>query len=380
MTDKLVVVGLPGERFSLLQAACRRAGITPTLISYTEALTGLEEHVEMGTVVRLESTDEDPVAVNLYLVRGAKINDRFEPHAERISAADAPYQEFLPGEIRAMRQLHLGRSAIWEQIHQQSESLGATLMNSAAGLTLTFDKRATAQRMHAYNVPTPFSPGAARCFDDVATLITEVPGQQLMVKTAHGAGATGIIALRANNGRWHALSTALLTNSGLRNTRTVHSLNKVSEIRALVDAVCRQVVHVEHWVPKAAMTNGRFDLRVVVIGGTARQVLMRCATGPFTNLHLGAQRGDVVALRLRLGEEMWAAILQMAERAVGAIGGLHYAGVDVVVQSDWKTILVLEVNGFGDWHPEVLVDGMDTYDWELRALTDPTVSPDDSVR
>jgi glutathione synthase/RimK-type ligase-like ATP-grasp enzyme len=371
MTSELVVVGLPDERFSLLAAACARAGReAPKLISYAEALTGLQKHVGEGTVVRLESTDEEPTARTLYLVRGAEIHDRFEPHAERISAADAPHQEFFPGEIRTMRQLHLGRSAVWEQIHEQANSLGARLMNSAAGLTISFDKRTTAQRMRANNVPTPTSPGAARCFDDIATIITEVPGQQLMIKTAHGAGATGIVALRANNNRWQALSAALLTGSALWNTRTVRSLNSVSEIRALVDAVCRQVVHVEHWVPKAATTEGRFDLRVVVIGGTARHVLMRCADGPFTNLHLGAKRGDVGALRRRLGEEMWDQILRIAERAVEAIGGLLYAGVDILLQSNWKTILVLEVNGFGDWHPDVLVDGNDTYDWELRELSE----------
>ncbi len=83
---------------------------------------------------------------------------------------------------------------------------------------------------------------------------------------------------------------------------------------------------------------------------------------------LETRRGNVEQLRRRMGESMWDRILRLAERAVTAIGGLLYAGVDVVVQSDWSSIVVLEVNGFGDWHPDVFLDGKDTYDWELAAL------------
>ena len=71
-----------------------------------------------------------------------------------------------------------------------------------------------------------------------------------------------------------------------------------------------------------------------------------------------------------MGNEAWGSALSLAERAVAAIGGLSYAGVDVLVGRAPGRLAVLEVNGFGDWHPDVFVDGMDTYDWELRNLVE----------
>jgi hypothetical protein len=32
--------------------------------------------------------------------------------------------------------------------------------------------------------------------------------------------------------------------------------------------------------------------------------------------------------------------------------------------------LLCIATGFGDWHPDVFVDGLDTYDWEMRALAE----------
>jgi glutathione synthase/RimK-type ligase-like ATP-grasp enzyme len=365
----ILVVGIADERFALLWAACERIGLVPPrLISYHDALTNLGGNVDANTVLRFESTDEDPGALRACLLEGAELVLEEQPDAARMTVNEVRAHVFQKGEILAMHQAYLGRCQMWRTIESQANGLGVRMMNSAEGLATVFDKRLTSTRLRAADVLVPTSLGVVNGFDDVVARIDEVPGRQVMVKTAHGAGATGIVALRSNGKQWLAHTTAVMENAKLWNTRRVRSLSDPVEIRSLVEALCQHVVHVEHWIPKAATKHGPFDVRVVVIDGVAQHVLMRSAKGPFTNLHLGAQRGDVPALRHRLGEQTWERLRTLAEHAVAAIGGLLYAGVDVVVQSDWTTLAVLEINGFGDWHPDVFVDGMDTYDWELQAL------------
>jgi hypothetical protein len=42
--------------------------------------------------------------------------------------------------------------------------------------------------------------------------------------------------------------------------------------------------------------------------------------------------------------------------------------VDVLVRTDWQHHAILEMNAFGDYHRNVLVDGLDTYLGQLQAL------------
>jgi glutathione synthase/RimK-type ligase-like ATP-grasp enzyme len=396
----IVVVGVRDERFALLEAACKKSNrFRVELVSYGEAFTNIGAFIDANSIVRFESTDENPEALKACLVEGARVLDGngYEGHetgsvdafvvsavdstrnrpssspvdgvpVERLSVADAERHKPETGAIFAMHQAYVGRVSMWRQIEQQAIGVGATVMNSAESLAITFDKRATAQRLVAADVSVPTSLGPVRCFDDIVLRIGDVPGRQVMVKTAHGAGATGMVALRTDGRRWHASTTAILVDGRLWNTRTIRSLNQFEQIEPLVDALCRQVVHVEHWIPKASTVEGQFDLRVVVIGGNARHVLMRSANAPFTNLHLGARRGSVEQLRARMGDDLWQEAMVLAERAVAVIGPMLYAGVDILLKNDWKSLCVLEVNGFGDWHENVLVDGMNTYEWELLEL------------
>ena len=74
---------------------------------------------------------------------------------------------------------------------------------------------------------------------------------------------------------------------------------QLPEIAALIDALCSHRVHVEEWIPKAGLDGHTLDLRVVVIDGTARQIVARLSRSPMTNLHLLNERGDPAAVRER---------------------------------------------------------------------------------
>lgn len=372
--NRLLVIGCESERLGLLRQACQRAGTSLELISYGEAFSNIDAHLRTSTsqptFVRFESTDEDPESTMRYLLAGADVDDD-EPGAERFDRAQCLAYKPQVGAIRASRQLFLGQNRIRQAIEQAALGVGVEVMNSAAAIATAFDKRLTSRVLANANVPVAHCPGPVRSFDDVLAAIKQVPYRQVMLKLAHGSGATGIVAIRSTQTRMCAYTTAVVDReSHLWNTRKVHRLDDLREIDALVTAACQQVVHLEQWVPKATIGAQQFDLRVVVIDGTARQVLVRMSNSPFTNLHLGGRRGQVEDVRTRLGAKRWTEILTIAERAVAAMPGLLYAGVDVLIASDWRSFCVLEVNAFGDWHPDVYVDSKDTYDWELQTLRD----------
>jgi hypothetical protein len=44
-----------------------------------------------------------------------------------------------------------------------------------------------------------------------------------------------------------------------------------------------------------------------------------------------------------------------------------YAGFDVLIEPDFRTAWILEVNAFGDLLPRTLHEGRDTYEWEIEA-------------
>lgn len=143
------------------------------------------------------------------------------------------------------------------------------------------------------------------------------------------------------------------------------------DVRLLIDYLCRETVQVEQWLPKASLAGRMYDLRIVVIAGRARQVVVRTSAQPMTNLHLGNRRGDLPALQARVGPARWADILATAERAAAAFGDSLYMGVDVLVLPGYRESRVLEVNAFGDLLPRVESQGQDTYESEIAACLAP---------
>jgi hypothetical protein len=154
----------------------------------------------------------------------------------------------------------------------------------------------------------------------------------------------------------------------LYNSRRVRVYQARAGIVELIDALCRHGVHVEEWLPKAGFGGRVFDLRVVVIRRRARHVVVRGSRSPITNLHLLNERGDVQALRARMGSVAWKAAMVTCERAKGCFPNSLYAGLDLVIAPDFRRHAVVEVNAFGDLLPGVLSEGQDTYEAELRAL------------
>ena len=81
---------------------------------------------------------------------------------------------------------------------------------------------------------------------------------------------------------------------------------------------------------------------------------------------MGNEKGKLAELEADWSIPVIQNAKRLAEKAVAAVGGLFYAGVDVVVSPDgWG--FVIEVNAFGDMLLDIYKEGMNSYDSELRA-------------
>jgi hypothetical protein len=157
----------------------------------------------------------------------------------------------------------------------------------------------------------------------------------------------------------------------LFNRRRIQLYRGLKDVREVVNAACGERCLAQVWVPKAGMSGRAFDLRVVVIAGRARHVMVRLGRGPITNSQLLGGKGDEQTLHRRMGEEAWSRMLSLCEETMTkCFPRSLYAGLDVLIEPDFQTARILEVNAFGDLLPRTLCEGRDTYTWEILELVE----------
>ncbi|MDE3720684.1 STM4014 family protein [Nocardiopsis sp. N85] len=351
----LVVVGVPGgRRLELFRAAAAASGWTePVVLPWRDLASGPVE-VPDDALVRVDSPGGD-VATE----RSLRGWDR-DPD---------PYRAEGTGDH------HAGfRSALDRLAEAVAAAPGAHLLQDVDDLVVMCDKRRCHARLEAAGVPVP--PALAGPVGDYRALreaMEERRWRRVFVKPAHGSSASGVIALAtAPGGRVSAVTSAHLTRDGegrpaLFNSLRLCTYTREEDVAAVVDALAPDGLHVERWVPKAGFAGKTIDLRVVVTAGKARHVVVRSSDSPMTNLHLGNARGDLEALRAKVGPDRWDEAMAVAEAAAGCFATLH-AGVDLMATPGWRSFAICEVNAFGDLIPGVLHEGRDTYAEQLHAL------------
>jgi glutathione synthase/RimK-type ligase-like ATP-grasp enzyme len=328
--------------------------------------------VQPGDVVRIESPGQDFAVERLLLELGAAVADD-EGTYERISRERVQQLAFEKGRILPSRQWYLGFCRALRMIEDQLAHCAAhRLMQTPAGITTMFDKRACHALMLAQGVPVPPALPPVQSYEALIATMRSHGWDRVFIKPAHGSSASGVVAYETNGAQQRATSTVEMVQEAgelrLYNSRRMRVYTEAGEVATLIDAVCGQRVHVERWVPKAAIAGASFDLRVVVIAGSARQVVARTSHTPMTNLHLLNARGDLAAVRERLGENAWQAALATCEQAMAIFPWSLYAGIDLLIERDYRRHAVLEINAFGDLLPNALHQGGDTYTLELQAM------------
>jgi hypothetical protein len=371
-----VVVGNPGcRRVALFQEALTRCRLRPAmLVPYAELLAGrmtLEQVVRSGTVVRLESPGRDFEVEKALLAAGANEADAFGP--TRINRHAAAQLEFDKGRIWYPRQWYLGFRATLRRLAEQlSRCPPHVLTNRPADIEVLFDKNRCQELFARQGIPVPRGLGPVHSFAQLHERMRQTGCQRVFVKFAHGSSASGVVAYQISGARQQALTTVeMVRRQGellLYNSRRIRRYHRPDEIVALINALAREGVRVEEWMPKAGINEHVFDLRIVVIAGQVRHVVVRMSRNPMTNLHLLSRRGDLPALLTRMGPEAWQAARRTCEQAAAVFPRSLHLGVDLLITPGYRRHAVLEGNAFGDLLPDVLSEGVDTYEAEIRAV------------
>lgn len=369
---QFVVIGNPeNRRVGYFEAAARAQGFAaPFIIPYLDVL---DERVDWGAVLRdcavlrIESPGENFAVTQRLIALGADHPDLGD--ASRISAQAARALSFDKGRIYYNRQLALGFFRVLERIACILQDFPTIrVMNSPRAIRLLFDKAACHAHFQAKGVAVPAALYGVKSYEDLRARMHEKRWRQVFIKPVFSSSASGVLAFRAHKGKVQAFSTTRRVGDALYNHLGVKKYIDEAEIRRLVDYFACEGILVERWIPKASLTEGSFDLRIVTIGGKPQHRVIRQSKSPLTNLHLGNQRGKLEVLEAQLGTEGWAHIDMLARRAAHAISGAHYMGLDIMLGTNFKQAYVLEANAFGDLLPRITVEGLNTYEMELATF------------
>ena len=338
------------RRVGLFTAAALAAGLpAPRVVEWRDVLRDGGHDFAADEVVRLDSPGENAEVDRL--LRGVD-----EP--TRVEGSATWYARFLTA-VGSLR--------------------GGVRLDDPAELAVLFDKRRCHARLAAAGVPVPPSPtsGGAwpvRGWDDVRAAMREHRMPRVFVKPAHGSSGSGILAVEAGAGRLHATTPVEVAPGGrLHNSLRVRRLTDERTVAGIVDALAPDGLHIERWLPKAALAGRSADLRVLVVAGRATHAVVRTSRFPLTNLHLGGVRGDLAAAKAAAGDR-WAEALEICERAAACFPGTLCVGVDLLPATGWRRFAVGEVNAFGDLLPGLLglpgggAEERDTYAAQLAAV------------
>ncbi|WP_170315362.1 STM4014 family protein [Streptomyces abyssomicinicus] len=367
---RFAVVGNPeNRRVALFSAAVRAAGLPgPRVVPWLDVLRAGGARFGDDETVRVDSPGENPDVDRM-------LRDVTDP--ARVEGSARWYRRFTA----AARTL-----------------TGGHRLDDADELAVLFDKRRCHAVLREAGVPVPASPtsgpGAApvRGWEDVRALMREHRLPRVFLKLAHGSSASGVLAIEtASGGRIRATTSVERADDGrMFNSLRLRRHHDEREIAAVVDALAPDGLHLERWVPKAAVGGRTCDLRVVVVAGRATHAVARTSRSPMTNLHLGGERGDLAAVRaaVETAGGDWAGLLAVCERAAACFPRTLCVGVDLLPAVGWRRFAVGEVNAFGDLLPRLTglpgsgAEGLDTYAAQVRAVlrTDPASVPPHSPR
>lgn len=352
-------------------AAAEKLAAQCSVYSYESILKGevsFKSIVSQRGILRIESPGENDFVHRAFVEMGMqKATDKY---SRSINI------EF--GEIKFKKYWYLGFSQFLNELQKAIEEFGKgiRLLNSPDSIQLMFDKWSCQQILKKKKIPVPELLGKIDSFQELQELLEKNSVSRVFLKPFYGSSASGVVAFRSSRvsnskpselpSKLSARTSVLLKKEGseyrLLNSLKMQAYQSVYDIEKIVDALARDGLYVEKWLPKERGESGVIDFRVLVINGKAKHLVVRESDSPITNLHLGNKRADLTATKGRLGESVWEQIQTTAESAVSAIDGVFYAGVDLLVKANTEEVFVLEVNAFGDLLPNLLCEGLGCYE------------------
>lgn len=355
---RLVLLAAPeGKRARLQSQACAALGLpAPHIISWREWLTRpqcLDEALREPCWLKLEPPAEDESARRILLQRGCDLLGLdCPPHLAR-------------GELFAQHAWFAAFSQALQLLGEQVASSPARLWNSVAGIILMSDKLACQQHFQAHGLPTAQLLGQIENYRHLRDVCAQHGLRRVFLKARYGSSAAGVLAWRCTeDGREQALSSAQMDDTGrIFNSKRQQRYQKRNEIARLVDLLCAQHAYAETWLNKPRWQDAHYDIRILCIGGQAKQRVARISAQVMTNLHLDSTRG---ALAQMLSAQEQQLLQEQAERAAQSFAGCQGVGLDIVLKRE--RLHFLEANAFGDLLPNLLWQGGDSYHSQMQTM------------
>ena len=357
-----IIGNLENRRVQEFRAAAERLGFRPPIcVSWLDLLSdaGLAagsanrsalERLQVADVVRIDSPGE---------------NERVQHLLIRLGGGD---QQLAFGEVGSLREQYTGFTTLLSTL----STLDVAFQNAPADITAMFDKWLSHKRFVEAGISRPatfLAPLSLAQFRSCLASFSPASGR-LFVKPRFASSASGVCAYRWCRDREQLFAAIEIERTGseirLFNTLRMHRYTSPHDIEVILERLLPQGMICEHWVPKARLPDGQFDIRVLVISGEARHIVVRQSHHPMTNLHLGNRRGDLSEVQALVGQHMISKVRQLAEAGATCFPDSLYAGVDVLIPAKGDPI-VCEINAFGDLLPNIHHRGETTYEAILRA-------------
>jgi len=373
---RTLIVGNPeNRRVAMFVAALEKRGESADVVPWVDVLkTRVDWYARLDgiTRVRIESPGENAEVERALIAAGADEAEFEHPNATRISAADALKLPDDAGRVRYPRQWYLGFRKVLREFERCTAFASSIQWNhTGENILCMFDKIECQAKLARAGVLVPDTLPRIHSYAELLARMNEQRMRRVFIKLANGSSASGVVAFERGETRQQAFTSAHLIRNGgevqLYNSLKVRRYTNSEDIADVIDTLAREGVQVERWMPKATRDARRFDLRVVVIGGHARHVVVRTSRHPMTNLHLGNARGNAEAIAEQMGPSAWQNAMGACEQALRAFRGSLYAGIDLLIRTDYTRHAVLEVNAFGDLLPNLLHEGESTYEAEISA-------------
>lgn len=375
-SNHYILIGCPeSRRTALFQEALAGLGMNAaTVVPCVDLIRGeveLSSVVKSGSIVRIDSPGKDFEAEKALLTLGEEqaCNAGFPT----IAGAELERLTFDRGRIYPQKQWYYGWCQVLNLIERQLlDCSNYRLINNCSDIAMMFDKARCHTLLLDADVPVTAVLGTVSSFAELRAAMELHGRSRVFLKPSHSSSASGMVAYQTNGRKHRATTTVeMVERDGelrLYNSRKIRTYTELLQIRRLIDELGKQELFVERWFPKAGMNGRTFDLRVVLIDGKCRHIVVRQSKSTFTNLHLLNRRGDVRAVREFIGEELWNKVLSSCEKSTAILNGSLYTGVDVLIGSDLRRHAIAEMNAFGDLLPGVLCDGLSTYEAEIDAM------------
>lgn len=385
MTNYLIIGNPENRRIALFQSALQRLSLPKAkVLSYQSLLNdadslavffkqwSLASHSSQRLCLRLESPGENADVEQQLIERGMRLAGRVRRW--RYELGRIQHSKFWFAGFSDLLNGLAGYTDEFEEVSYASHPFE---------ILLAFDKPRCHSYLARHGIAVPSAIAEVTCFDELISQMRERNWNRVFIKLASGSSASGVVALHRTGTGVHALTSMEMIGSGQRakfyNNLKLQLYTRQSHVKRIVDFLCECGAHVERWLPKAALVDRNFDLRMLTIDGQPMHCVVRTSRSPITNLHLGNRRGDLEMLRQRMSQSAWQDTLDLAVRVATLFPRSHMLGLDILLQPGFRNPTLLEVNAFGDLLPGVLHGNLDSYAaqimlWNGRARTARTVN------